>query len=155
MATTAHDVGVVPSLPLTVERQVELYRQLVLGRVVDERGVILQRQGRLHFIVSSQGHEAAQVGLAAAMQVGTDYLLGYYRSAPMVLALGLGAEAVLLNLFGRSADPSGGGTNVPGQYASVELRILSTSNVIATQLLHAVGVGLAVKARGEAAVVVT
>ena len=155
MATTAHDVGVVPSVPLTAERQVELYRQLVLGRVVDERGVILQRQGRLHFIVSTQGHEAAQVGLAAAMQVGTDYLLGYYRSAPLVLALGLSPEAVLLNLFGRSADPSGGGSNVPGQFADPERRIIATSNVIATQLLHAVGVALALKARGQAAVAVS
>jgi 2-oxoisovalerate dehydrogenase E1 component alpha subunit len=89
------------------------------------------------------------------MQAGVDYLLSYYRSAPMVLALGMSARDVFLNLFGRSEDPSGGGTNVPGQFASASLRIVSTSNVIATQLLHAVGVAMAVKYRRESAVAVT
>ena len=132
-----------------------MYRAMLLARMVDERGVILNRQGRLHFIVSTQGHEAAQVGVAFAMRPGQDYLLSYYRSAPMVLALGMPPRDVFLNLFGRSADPSGGGTNVPGQFGSPDLRIVSTSNVIATHILHAVGVAMAVKYRREPAVAVT
>jgi 2-oxoisovalerate dehydrogenase E1 component alpha subunit len=132
-----------------------MYRAMLVARMVDERGNILNRQGRLHFIVPTQGHEGAQVGMAFAMKAGTDYLLSYYRSAPMVLALGMAARDVFLNLFGRSEDPSSGGTNVPGQFASPSLRIVSTSNVIATQILHAVGVGMAVKYRREPAVAVT
>src|SRR5215208_6771276 len=83
----------------------EMYRAMLVARMVDERGNILNRQGRLHFIVPTQGHEGAQVGVAFAMRAGSDYLLSYYRSAPMVLALGMSARDVFLNLFGRSADP--------------------------------------------------
>lgn len=154
MTTTTGQVAA-PSASLSSERLVELYRAMLLARLVDERGNILNRQGRLHFIVPTQGHEAAQVGVAAAMQPGVDYLLCYYRSAPMVLALGMAARDVFLNLFGRSDDPSGGGTNVPGQFASPELRIVSTSNVIATQVLHAVGVAAALAYRRQPAVAVT
>src|SRR3712207_5428990 len=84
------------------ERLIEMYRAVLLARLVDERGNILNRQGRLHFIVPTQGHEAAQVGVAFAMRRGVDYLLCYYRSAPMVLAMGMSARDVFLNLFGRS-----------------------------------------------------
>ena len=151
----ARSVSASLSGSLPSERLLEMYRAMLLARMVDERGNILNRQGRLHFIVPTQGHEGAQVGVAHAMRPGTDYLLSYYRSAPMVLALGMSARDVFLNLFGRSEDPSGGGTNVPGQFASPSLRIVSTSNVIATQILHAVGVGMAVKYRREPAVAVT
>src|SRR5215210_247723 len=138
-----------------VPQLLDMYRAMLVARMVDERGNILNRQGRLHFIVPTQGHEGAQIGVAFAMQPGADYLLSYYRSAPMVLALGMSARDVFLNLFGRSADPSGGGTNVPGQFGSPALKIVSTSNVIATQILHAVGVGMALKYRRESAVAVT
>jgi 2-oxoisovalerate dehydrogenase E1 component alpha subunit len=137
------------------EQLLAMYRAMLLARILDERGVILNRQGRLHFIVSTQGHEAAQVGVAFAMRKRVDYLLSYYRSAPMVLALGMSARDVFLNLFGRGEDPSGGGTNVPGQFGSPELRIISTSNVIATHILHAVGVAMAARYRRESAVAVT
>lgn len=155
MSTTIADDPPQPSGGPGRDQSLALYRAMLLARLVDERGVILNRQGRLHFIVSTQGHEAAQVGVAFAMRPGQDYLLCYYRSAPMVLALGMPARDVFLNLFGRSADPSGGGTNVPGQFASPELRIVSTSNVIATHILHAVGAAMAVKYRRERAVAVT
>src|SRR5918911_3538780 len=155
MSVTAHVAEAEPNAALPPERLLAMYRAMLLARLVDERGNILNRQGRLHFIVPTQGHDAAQVGVASAMQPGVDYLLSYYRSAPMVLALGMSARDVFLNLFGRSEDPSGGGTNVPGQFASPSLRIVSTSNVIATQILHAVGVALAVKYRREPAVAVT
>jgi 2-oxoisovalerate dehydrogenase E1 component alpha subunit len=132
-----------------------MYRLMLLARLLDERGNILNRQGRLHFIVPTQGHEAAQVGVALAMRRGHDYLCSYYRSAPMVLAMGMSPRDVFLNLFGRSEDPSGGGTNVPGQFGSPELRIVSTSNVIATHLLHAVGIAHAMKYRKQDVVTVT
>src|SRR5215210_7045373 len=82
-----------------VPQLLDMYRAMLLARTVDERGNILNRQGRLHFIVPTQGHEAAQVGVASAMQAGTDYLLCYYRSAPMVLALGMPTRDLFLNLF--------------------------------------------------------
>src|SRR5918911_709680 len=155
MSVTAHVAEAEPNAALPPEQLLAMYRAMLLARLVDERGNILNRQGRLHFIVPTQGHDAAQVGVASAMRRGVDYLLCYYRSAPMVLAMGMSTRDVFLNLFGRSEDPSGGGTNVPGQFGSPALKIVSTSNVIATQILHAVGVGMALKYRAEAAVAVT
>ena len=39
-----------------------MYRMVALARAVDERMWILNRAGRIPFVISGQGHEGAQVG---------------------------------------------------------------------------------------------
>ena len=60
-------------LGLTPERLLQMYRQMLLARAVDRKMWVLNRQGKAPFVISGQGHEAAQVGAAAASsRTGTD-----------------------------------------------------------------------------------
>mgnify|MGYP001792982223 CR=1 FL=1 len=59
---------------------IEMYRYVALARAVDERMWILNRAGRIPFVISGQGHEGAQVGIAWAFEKGHDWLAPFYRS---------------------------------------------------------------------------
>jgi 2-oxoisovalerate dehydrogenase E1 component alpha subunit len=67
------------ALGLTADRLHDMYRHMVLARALDRRMWVLNRQGRAPFVISGQGHEAAQVGAAAALRPGVDWLAPYYR----------------------------------------------------------------------------
>ena len=49
-------------LGLSTDDLLEMYRLVALARAVDERMWILNRAGRIPFVISGQGHEGAQVG---------------------------------------------------------------------------------------------
>ncbi len=55
-------------LGLTPDDLVEMYRLMAVARAVDERMWILNRAGKIPFVISGQGHEGAQVGLAYALK---------------------------------------------------------------------------------------
>lgn len=46
---------------------------------------LLNRSGKAPFVISCQGHEAAQVGAALALDRGKDFTLPYYRGLGTVL----------------------------------------------------------------------
>ena len=58
---------------------VEMYRFVALTRALDERMWILNRAGRIPFVISGQGHEGAQVGIAWAFERGHDWIAPFYR----------------------------------------------------------------------------
>ena len=58
------------ALSLSNDDLLELYRTMLLARRIDERMWALNRQGRVPFVVSVSGHEATQVGAAAAIDPG-------------------------------------------------------------------------------------
>ena len=47
-----------------------MYKWMDLGRKIDERMWLLNRAGKIPFVISCQGQEAAQIGMAYAMQEG-------------------------------------------------------------------------------------
>ena len=56
-----------------------MYRMVALARAVDERMWILNRSGRIPFVISGQGHEGAQVGVTWALRKGHDWIAPFYR----------------------------------------------------------------------------
>ena len=65
---------------LTAEDLVEVCRQMVLVRTMDERIWMMNRQGKVPIAASCQGHEAAELGsLLAAQKDGDCFLFPYYR----------------------------------------------------------------------------
>ena len=142
-----------PSGP-TRQRQLWMYETMLLARALDERQWILNRQGRQAFVISCQGHEAAQVGSASALTPGRDIMAPYYRDLAAALAFGVTARDVLLEALSRQAAPWTGGRQMPGHYGDPRLKILTSSSVVATQIVHAVGAALTAKIRGEGAVAI-
>ena len=62
---------------------------VALARAVDERMWILNRAGRIPFVISGQGHEGAQVGIAWAFEKGHDWIAPFYRSIATCLTFGM------------------------------------------------------------------
>ncbi len=125
----------------------EMYRYVALARAVDERMWILNRAGRIPFVISGQGHEGAQVGIAWAFQRGHDWIAPFYRSIATCMTFGMSARDIMTAQYATASDPSSGGRQMPGHYGSREHNIVSVSSPVATQLLHAVGIALAAKIR--------
>jgi 2-oxoisovalerate dehydrogenase E1 component len=130
-----------------------MYRTILLARVLDQKTWALNRMGKAPFVVSSQGHEGAQVGSAWTIRVGVDPVLPYYRDLGVVLALGMTPYDVLLGVFARPDDPCSGGRQMPNHWGHADRRIISGSSPIATHLPHAVGMALAAKLAGRDEVV--
>ncbi len=132
-----------------------MYRLVTLARALDERMWILNRAGRIPFVISGQGHEGAQVGIAWAFDRGNDWIAPFYRSIATCLAFGMSARDIMTAQYATADDPSSGGRQMPGHYGSPEHHIVSVSSPVATQLLHAVGIALAAKVRQTGQVVMT
>lgn len=130
---------------LSDQQVIEMYRYMFMARKVDERQWILNRAGKIHFVISCQGQEAAQVGAAFALEKGTDYLSPYYRDTGVVLVMGMTVKELLLSAFARAEDPNSGGRQMPGHFGSKRLKIMTQSSPTGTQLPHAVGFALAAK----------
>jgi 2-oxoisovalerate dehydrogenase E1 component alpha subunit len=130
----------------------EMYRFMLLARAMDERMWLLNRTGKAPFVISCQGHEAAQVGAAFALQRGKDFTLPYYRGLATVLVMGMTPREVMLAIFARAADPSSGGRQMPAHYGHRKLKIVTQSSPVGTQIVHAAGIGLAEKIKGGDAV---
>ncbi len=130
----------------------EMYRFMALARALDERMWLLNRAGKAPFVISCQGHEAAQVGAAFALERGKDFTLPYYRGLGTVLVMGMTPREVMLAIFARAADPNSGGRQMPAHYGARHLKIITQSSPVGTQIPHAAGIGLAEKIRGGDAV---
>ncbi len=134
---------------------IEMYRLVALARAVDERMWILNRAGRIPFVISGQGHEGAQVGIAWPLQKGHDWIAPFYRSIATCLTFGMSARDIMTAQYATAGDPSSGGRQMPGHYGSHAHNIVSVSSPVATQLLHAVGIALAAKIRKTGQVAMT
>ena len=132
---------------LTDDDLIAMYRFVALARAVDERMWILNRAGRIPFVISGQGHEGAQVGIAWPLQRGHDWIAPFYRSIATCLTFGMSPRDIMTAQYATASDPSSGGRQMPGHYGSHEHNLVSVSSPVATQILHAVGIALAAKIR--------
>lgn len=130
---------------LSDEQVLEMFRTMLLARKIDERMWLLNRAGKIPFVISCQGQEAAQVGAAFALDREKDYALPYYRDMGVVLAFGMTAKELMLSAFAKAGDPNSGGRQMPGHFGQKKNRIVTGSSPVTTQVPHAVGIALAGK----------
>lgn len=149
LAFEHHEVG------LTDQQVIDMYRYMLLARELDKRAWLLNRAGKIPFVVSCQGHEAAQIGAAFALDRKIDILLPYYRDLAMVLYFGMTPTEIMLSNFAKAQDPNSGGRQMPGHFGCKRLRIITGSSPVTTQVPNAVGVALAAKMKDEKSVVLT
>src|SRR4051794_20935970 len=116
----------------------ELHRRLVLLRTYDERSVVYHSQGRIGTYAIFRGHEAIQVGTAAALDED-DWLFPSYRESAIGLLRGMPASTVLSWWRGHPA----------GWWNPLDYRVASIAVPIATQVPHAAGLAWGLKLRGE------
>jgi 2-oxoisovalerate dehydrogenase E1 component alpha subunit len=137
------------SLGLSDENVLEMYETMLLARRIDERMWLLNRSGKIPFVVSCQGQEAAQVGASFALDRDHDYILPYYRDLGVVLAFGMTTTELMLSAFAKAEDPNSGGRQMPGHFGQKKNRIVTGSSPVTTQVPHAVGIALGARMQGE------
>ena len=137
--------------PLTRERVLDAYRTVLRARALDDRRLVLNRAGKLAFIISPRGHEVAQVAAITALDLGRDRFCLYYRNFAAALACGFTPEELMLAAFARAADPSSGGRQTPGNFGSRRRGVVIGSSTVGPQIPKAAGIGLALQRKGEGA----
>jgi 2-oxoisovalerate dehydrogenase E1 component len=121
--------------------------------MLDDKMLILLRQGRSYFHIGASGHEAAQVGAALAFRPEQDWAFPYYRDQAFVLQWGVSPEDILYNFLAKASDPSSGGRQLPQHYGHAEKHIVSQSSPTGTQYLQAVGTAMGCQKNNSDAVV--
>ena len=137
-------VADLPDFAKDKDELLRMYRLMTLTRTFDIKAVNLQRTGKLGTYASCLGHEAAHVGIGAAMRQ-EDAFAPMYREYGAQFWRGVKMRDVLLYWGGdeRGNDFSGPAHDFPWCVP------------IATQCLHAAGAAMAFKLRGEPRCAVT
>ncbi|MDP9728706.1 thiamine pyrophosphate-dependent dehydrogenase E1 component subunit alpha [Alicyclobacillus tolerans] len=134
---------------LSDEQVLLMYEKMLTARMLDERLWLLNRAGKIPFVISCQGQEGAQAGAGFALRPGVDFIAPYYRDLCLVLIFGHTPQDELLAAFAKAGDPNSGGRQMPGHYGDHKLNIFTGSSPVGTQIPHAVGAALAAKMRGH------
>ncbi len=129
---------------LTDDQLKELMRRMVFTRTWDQRAVNLTRQGRLGFYAPVSGQEATMVGSEFALNKD-DFICPGYRDMPQIVWHGLPMYQAFLYSRGHQH-----GGQIPQ-----DVHVLMPQIIIGAQYLHAMGVAMAFKQRGEKRVSIT
>src|SRR6185369_3003271 len=89
-----------PSVGLDTDRMRRLYRALLLPRLIEEKMLVLLRQGKLSKWFSGMGQEAIAVGVTQALRPD-DWILPMHRNLGVFTGRGLDLVALFRQLFGR------------------------------------------------------
>jgi pyruvate dehydrogenase E1 component alpha subunit len=121
-----------------------------LARELDTRMLGLQRQGRIGFYGPATGQEAVSVaaGLASRPE---DWVVPGLREQLVALVRGHSLTRYLHHLFANDRDPARG-RQMPCHPSAREVKYVSMSSVVGTQISHAVGIGYGLKLRKETGV---
>ncbi len=125
----------------------EMYVRLVQVRMLDERMLILQRQGRIGFYVPSLGEEATQIGSAWTTKKD-DWVFPSYREPGVGLVRGVPLNAFIAQVFGSSLDVNKG-RQMPNHMGYRDANFVSPGSPVGVQIPHAVGAAWAMKLRKE------
>lgn len=129
---------------LNDEKLQELMRRMVYTRILDQRSISLNRQGRLGFYAPTAGQEASQIASQFALEK-EDFILPGYRDIPQIIWHGLPLDKAFLWSRGHLA----GGQIPDGVHVAIP------QIIIGAQYVQAAGVALGMKKRGAKSVAIT
>ncbi|MGE7917700.1 pyruvate dehydrogenase (acetyl-transferring) E1 component subunit alpha [Viridibacillus sp. NPDC093762] len=123
---------------------VELMSRMVFTRILDQRSISLNRQGRLGFYAPTAGQEASQIASHYALEK-EDYILPGYRDVPQIVWHGLPLYKAFL--FSRG--------HFIGNQIPEGVNVLPPQIIIGAQYIQTAGVALGMQKRGKKSVAVT
>ena len=115
----------------------KIYDTMVFIRVLDDRMVASQRQGRISFYMTCKGEEASIIGSAAGLS-DQDMIMAQYREQGALAFRGFSLENFMNQMFSNAKD-LGKGRQMPIHYGSSELNYMTISSPLATQIPQATG----------------
>jgi pyruvate dehydrogenase E1 component alpha subunit len=139
-----------PRLP--AETVLSMYRHMRRVRLMEERMVGLQRQGRVGFFGTCTGQEAPPIATAFATDPG-DWIFPALREGSIMLVRGFPLTKYLAQVFGNDLDVLKG-RQMPSHMSGRSVNQVSWSSAIGSQLPQAVGAAWAAKIRKHSTVTV-
>ena len=134
-------VGAAPAIPNA--DLIRMFRHIVMMRVLDQRMLSLQRQGRIGFYGTAAGQEAAVTGSAYVARA-SDWVFPALREMGVFLWRGTTLKEIVCQLIGNSGDVLIG-RQMPCHFSDRRVNVVAWSSVIGTQLAHAMGAAWAAK----------
>ena len=149
----ANDIGELSYKPLAdaagtvpIENQLEWYRLIHLGRMLDDKARNYLRQAKgWSYHASHAGHDGIQIALGLAFRPNKDYLFPYYRDMLTCLAAGITPYEIILNGLSKAGDVASGGRHMSNHFAKISIGIWNVSSCTGNHAQHAAGLGRAVK----------
>jgi pyruvate dehydrogenase E1 component alpha subunit len=126
------------------------YRWMRTARALDERMVALQRQGRVGFYGPATGQEAVSIAAGLATREN-DWVFPGLREQLVALVRGHSLGTYIHHLFADSRDPASG-RQMPCHPTAREVRYVSMSSCVGTQIIQAVGCAYGIRFRKDPAV---
>src|SRR5882762_3679676 len=136
-----------PSVGLDGERMRRLYRALLLPRLIEEKALLLLRQGRLSKWFSGMGQEAIAVGVTFALEAD-DWILPMHRNLGVFTTRGVDLGRLFRQLFGKDGGFTKGRDRT-FHFGLREKRIVGMISHLGAMLPVADGLALAAQLRGE------
>jgi pyruvate dehydrogenase E1 component alpha subunit/2-oxoisovalerate dehydrogenase E1 component alpha subunit len=130
----------------------EMYRAMLLVRLLDERMLMRQRQGKVGFFGTVTGQEATPIATAFATEP-SDWVFPALRENAIMLVRGFPLEQWLAQVYGNEADVLKG-RQMPSHMSGRSVNQVSWSSNIGPQIPQAVGAAFAAKHKGHHTVAV-
>jgi pyruvate dehydrogenase E1 component alpha subunit/2-oxoisovalerate dehydrogenase E1 component alpha subunit len=152
LTVIAEDGRVDPALDprLPTETLLSMYGHMRRVRLLEERMVGLQRQGRIGFYGTCTGQEAPPIATAFATET-RDWIFPALRESSIMLVRGFPLTKYLAQVFGNDLDVLKG-RQMPSHMSGRAVNQVSWSSAIGSQLPQAVGAAWAAKIRRESSV---
>ncbi|MDP2340309.1 MAG: dehydrogenase E1 component subunit alpha/beta [Deltaproteobacteria bacterium] len=128
---------------LTEPALLKALQNMFLSRLLDDKMLVLLKQGKSYFHIGGMGHEAVQTAAAMVLTPGRDWAWPYYRDQALCTGLGMTADEIFLCFLAKEADPNSGGRQMPQHYGHKKWNIPTQSSPTGTQFLQATGCALA------------
>lgn len=128
---------------------VAIFTLMLRTREVDERMWTLNRQGKASFVVPCRGQEAAQTGVAWALDPTRDWIFPHYRDMAVAQRFGFTMDELFLMFFAKATDTISGGRQMTHHWGSQARHVASISSPLGTQIPQAVGGAYAMRLAGQ------
>jgi 2-oxoisovalerate dehydrogenase E1 component alpha subunit len=137
---------------LSKEKALKIYESMEFTRLLDDRMIGSQRQGRISFYLACKGEEAAIIGSAAALS-DKDMVMSQYREQGVLVYRGYTCDQFMNQMFSNQLDPNKG-RQMPIHYGDKKLNFMTISSPLGTQIPQAAGYAYGQKMAGEPALTI-
>lgn len=131
---------------LSADRCIQIYRNMVRSRHLEERMIKMSKSGQGHFWIGGPGEEAFNTCLGLLANKGSgpayDYFHFHYRNSATMVAMGMPLADGLRQMAMRRTDPFSYGRNFSCHFSMKEWNVVPVTSVIEVQLAIAPGTAL-------------